>query len=195
MKKHHGAAAAVALLYLSTVFFATNAVADTGKDQVRHCVVEATPATADKAAPQVTNTPVCFDSIGAGVAHATGGAVSAKAAAGVDSPDELAALIDSTGGKAADSVVIGIFYDSNNFGGGAIYTVTAAGDCSGGQSWVVNNVGDAVNDDIASGKSYSLCSHTVWEHAFQYGASYGPRITSESYGVLDEEITSLSFAN
>ncbi|WP_143466682.1 hypothetical protein [Lentzea kentuckyensis] len=193
------AASVAALLSLGAVLFAPNAVADTGKGQVRHCVVQAVPLGVDgdpADGPQVLNdAPVCFDSVGAGVAYATGGVASAESAAGVDSPEELAALMKSAEGKSAafQDVVIGIFYDSNNFGGGTIYTALAASGCTTSLSWGVNYVGDSINDDIASGRSYSSCHHKVFENAGYGGAGAGYYTSAGSYGLVDEEVSSIHF--
>lgn len=199
MKNTRIATVAVALLSLSAVLFAPNAVADTGKDQVRHCVVEAVPLNVDGSpaagAKSVNDAPVCFDSVGAGVAYATGGAISAESAAGVDTPAELATLIKGAEGKydAFQDVVIGIFYDSNNFGGGTLYTTLAASGCTTSLSWGVNYVGDSINDDIASGRSYSSCHHKVYENAGYGGAGAGYYTSAGTYGLVDEEVSSIHF--
>ncbi|PPK63823.1 hypothetical protein CLV40_12467 [Actinokineospora auranticolor] len=200
MKYLRRAAVSVALFSLVAVVFAPSASADTGKRQVRNCVVQADVVSVNGVpveGPKVPHKPVCFDTIGAGLVYATGGAISAESAAGVDTPAKAGALVEAAEGKTgagALAVVIGLFYDSNNYGGGTILTITTSTGCSPTLGFGTSYVGDYANDDIASGKSFSSCKHKVWEDAYYWGANYGWTYGTSGYGLLDEEISSIEFS-
>lgn len=137
--------------------------------------------------------PSCFSSFTAAIAAATGQQITdapADARAALSDPafrariDGLAAAPPPRGSAVLQpltSVVIGIHYLDDNFGG-TTYTVIADAGCDGNLStidWQIAAIQDPWNDKISSFLAFSNCSEQLYE-ASNFGGAQTPIAQSMS---------------
>ncbi|WP_433265451.1 hypothetical protein ACQPZF_37990 [Actinosynnema sp. CS-041913] len=173
---------------------------DAGKE-IRHCAIGLQPRAADYRPGQAENENPqvdCFATIAEAVEFASAGRIPRARLAGVKGPEELLRIVGESdavtnSARIAANPLLGIHYDYTDYGGGShtYYGENGTG-CSTGITYGVGYVGDSWNDDFASGRSYSNCQHTMYEH-LNYGGANNTWWNTSNYGALAEEITSIVY--
>ncbi|MEO6088698.1 MAG: hypothetical protein ABIQ18_36870 [Umezawaea sp.] len=183
-----------AFVLIGQMVVAGSANADS-KESKGHCAIGLQARVADYV-PGITkeNTDAlvnCFNSQGEMIEFATGGRISRTEI----EHGRLASLAElSPDFSEAGNPLLGILYDYTNFEGSSLifYGENGSG-CYGGVTYGWRNVGPAWNDEFSSGQSFSNCGHEVYEHAGYDGARSGTATLFYSYGLLNEQVTSVVF--
>jgi hypothetical protein len=132
----------------------------------------------------------CYDTFSAALAAGSGGAIQVSS---TTTPGELSdAMVSTSAPAAGDDTLIGTEWTSVGYSG-----VTAsyyAPDSCAGTVYAVSYVGDAWNDDFASGKGFGGCdTNKKFQHANFGGDVLTCTPNCNDYGALRNEVSSLKW--
>jgi hypothetical protein len=130
----------------------------------------------------------CYDTFSAALAAGSGGAIQVSS---TTTPGELSDAMVSTSAPAAPTL-IGTEWTSVNFSG--VSSSYFAPDSCAGTVYAVSYVGDAWNDDFASGKGFGGCdTNKKFQHASFGGDVLTCTPNCSDYGALRNEVSSLKW--
>lgn len=181
------ALAGMALLALAAVPAASAAPRSAG--QGNHCTYRLEHISADSSEARIV-AKTCFSSFADSFRYATRGQVTVPDSL---TPDQVS---QSMVPNALDSVVVlGTDWDRANYSSlGASINWEAPTSCTTSQSWTVSYVGNTWNDRIGSAKSYGGChKFHHWEHGSYGGAVQICQPNCSTFGVMDNQTSSLSW--
>jgi hypothetical protein len=130
----------------------------------------------------------CYDTFSAALAAGSGGAIQVSS---TTTPGQLSDAMVSTSATAAPTL-IGTEWTSVNFSG--VSSSYFAPDSCAGTVYAVSYVGDAWNDDFASGKGFGGCdTNKKFQHANFGGDVLTCTPNCSDYGALRNEVSSLKW--
>lgn len=132
----------------------------------------------------------CYDTFAAALAAGSGGAIQVSS---TTTPGQLSdAMVSTSAPAAGDDTLIGTEWTSVNFSGGS--SSYFAPDSCAGTVYAVAYVGDAWNDDFASGKGFGGCdTNKKFQHANFGGDVLSCTPNCSDYGALRNEVSSLKW--
>jgi len=157
------------------------------EDAQIHCVAKAYPI---GQSPAVVPPAVCFDTFGAAIAYATGGAVQIP-----DVTSRQLSEAEMAPNGTLGSTIIGIDYtEAQHTGSTFFWNVDDPNGCLAGAKWQATEMPAGWNDVVSSAYSYQGCDY--WYH-YEHTGLWGSRLacTCYSMGIMDNLTSSEFWSN